>query len=82
MRTSLTVILSTLGVAAPLASPVAAKTVRHHETAPSTGTVYVPPDAYAAAASIGAYRTPEGGPYTPSMPAPIGKNHDFQDSPR
>jgi len=79
MRTSLTVILSALGVAALVASsPVAAKTVRHHKTAPST--IYVPPDAYAA--SIGAYRPPEGGPYTPSMPAPNGKNHDFQDGPR
>jgi len=78
MKTSLTVILSALGVAALLASPVAATTVRHYKTAPSTA--YVPPNAYGAA--IGAYRTPgatpEGGAYTPSMPAPPGKNLDFQ----
>jgi len=87
MRTSLTVVLSALGVAALVASPVVAKTVRHHKTAPSA--VSVPTDAYASSIGAyrtpeggpytpGAYRTPEGGPYTPSMPAPNGKNRDFQ----
>jgi hypothetical protein len=77
MRANLKVILSTVGVAALLASPAMAKTARHQHAVPST--VYVPSDARG---SIAPYATLEGGPYTPSKPAPRGKNYDFQDSPR
>ena len=41
--------------------------------------VYIPSETRA---SVAPYAANEGGPYTPSMPAPRGKNHDFQDSPR
>jgi hypothetical protein len=73
MRTNLKVLLSAVGVAAALTSPVMAKTVRHH-VAPST--VYIPSDARA---SVAPYGTREGGPYTPSSRAPAyGVNPDFQ----
>jgi hypothetical protein len=67
MRTNLKVILSAVGVAALLASPAMAKTVRHQQAAPST--------------SYG-YRANEGGAYTPSAPATRGLNRDFQDGSR
>jgi hypothetical protein len=70
MRTSLKVILSAAGVAALLASPAMAKTVRHQHAAPSTG--FVGPYGYG---------PNEGGPYTPSAPFTRGLNRDFQDSP-
>jgi hypothetical protein len=74
MRTNLKVMLSAVGVAALLASPAMAKTVRHHHAARST--VYVPSDARGSVAPYGAN---EGGPYTPSMPTPRhGQNPDFQ----
>jgi hypothetical protein len=75
MRTNLKVLLSAVGVAALLASPAMAKTVRHHHTAPST--VYIPNDARASVAPYsGAF---EGGPYTPSMPeSRYGVSRDFQ----
>lgn len=41
--------------------------------------VRLPSDARASAVIFGAL---EGGPYTPSMPAPRGQNPDFQDGPR
>lgn len=66
MKTNLKVILSAVSVAALLASPAMAKTVRHH-AAPATA--YVPSDA----------RAIEGGPYTPSAPIARGFNRDFQD---
>jgi hypothetical protein len=74
MRTNLKLILSAVGVAALLASPAMAKTVRHHHAAPST--VYIPSEARASVAPYGAF---EGGPYTPSMPTPsYGESRDFQ----
>jgi hypothetical protein len=74
MRTNLKVILSTVGVAALLASPAMAKTVRHPHAASST--VYVPSDARGSVASFGGI---EGGPYTPSMPSSLhGLSRDFQ----
>jgi hypothetical protein len=76
MRTKLNLVLSAVGVAALLESPAMAKTLRHHAL-PST--VAVPSDAHASVASPG---ISEGGVYTPSKPAPLGKNNDFQDSPR
>ncbi len=82
MRTNLKVVLAAIGAAALLASPVAAKTVRHRHVAPSaTSTPY---DAHASAVPYASYGVPnEGGPYTPSKPAPgYGKNNDFQDGPR
>ena len=83
MRTKLKVILSAVAVAALVGSPAMAKTVRHHRATPSTTSI--PSDARASVAPNAAgapYAAPEGGSYTPSMPAPRGKNHDFQDSPR
>ena len=78
MRTNLKVILSAVGVAALLASPAMAKTVRHHQAAPST--VYIPSDARA---SVAPYGAAEGGPYTPSMPTPAyGVNRDFHNGSR
>ena len=71
MRTNLKVILSAVGVAALLASPAMAKTVRHQQAAPSTSYGY----------SYG-YRANEGGAYTPSAPATRGLNRDFQDGSR
>jgi hypothetical protein len=79
MRTNLKVILSAVGVAALLASPAMAKTVRHQQAAPST--VYFPSDARGSAASYG-YRANEGGAYTPSAPTTRGLNRDFQDGSR
>jgi hypothetical protein len=78
MRTNLKVILSAVGVAAVLASPAMAKTVRHHHAAPST--LYIPSDARGSVAPLGAT---EGGSYTPSMPTPLhGLSRDFQDGSR
>lgn len=79
MRTNLKVILSAVGVAALLASPAMAKTVRHQQAAPST--VYVPSGARGSAASYG-YGANEGGPYTPSAPTTRGFYRDFQDGSR
>ena len=80
MRTNLKVILSAVGVAALLASPAMAKTVRHHHATPST--VYIPNDARGSVAPYG-YGSFEGGPYTPSIPTPArGLNPDFQDGSR
>ena len=80
MTTNLKVILSAVGVAALLASPAMAKTVRHHHAARST--VYVPSDARASVVPYGyGYGAAEGGPYTPSIPTPApshGFNRDFQ----
>jgi hypothetical protein len=74
MRTNLKVILSAVGVAALLASPAMAKTVRHPHAAPST--VYIPSDARG---SVGSFGATEGGPYTPSMPTALhGLSRDFQ----
>jgi hypothetical protein len=80
MRTNLKMILSAVGVAALLASPAMAKTVRHHHVTPST--IYVPNDARGSVAPYG-YGSFEGGPYTPSIPTPAhGLNRDFQDGSR
>lgn len=80
MRTNLKVILSAVGVAALLASPAMAKTVRHHHVTPST--IYIPNDARGSVAPYG-YGSFEGGPYTPSIPTPAhGLNRDFQDGSR
>ena len=76
MRKNLKAVLSAAGVAALLASPAMAKTVRHH-AAPSS--VYVPSDARG---SVG-YGARESGPYTPSIPTPAhGQSRDFQDGSR
>jgi hypothetical protein len=75
MRTNLTTILASLGIAAALASPVMAKTERHH-AAPAP--VAVPSDTRGSAE-----RTTEGNPYTPNMPTPVhGLSPDFQDGSR
>jgi hypothetical protein len=79
MRTNLKVVLSAVGVAALLASPAMAKTVRHQPAAPST--VYLPSDAHGSVAPFG-YGVNEGGPYTPSAPTTRGLNRDFQDGSR
>jgi hypothetical protein len=80
MRRNLRVILSTVGVAALLASPAMAKTVRHRHVAPST--VYIPSDTRGSVTPYG-YGAAEGGPYTPSVPTPRhGLNPDFQDGSR
>jgi hypothetical protein len=77
MRKNLKVVLSAAGVAALLASPAIAKTVRHHVAPPS---VYVPSDARG---SVGGYGAVESGPYTPSIPTPAhGLSRDFQDGSR
>ena len=84
MRTRMKGILSAVGVAALLASPAMAKTVRHHHNAPSA----VPSDAQGSAIRYAPYRfVPRGpaqsGPYTPDMPTPAhGLNPDFQDGSR
>jgi hypothetical protein len=78
MRTNLKVILSAAGVAALLASPAMAKTVRHQPAAPST--IYLPSDAHGYVGPYG-YGVREGGPYTPSAPFSPRYNRDFQDSP-
>ncbi len=79
MRTNLKVILSAAGVAALLASPAMAKTVRHQPAAPST--VYLPSNAHGFVGPYG-YGAGEGGPYTPSAPVTRGWNRDFQDGSR
>jgi hypothetical protein len=80
MRANLKVILAAVGAAALLASPAMAKTVQHSKAAASA----TPSDARASAAPYSTYGVAnEGGPYTPSKPAPAsGKNNDFQDGPR
>jgi len=72
MRTNLKVLLSAAGVAALLASPATAKTVRHQYPAPPAAHGFVGPFGYGPG---------EGGPYTPSAPFSRGFNRDFQDSP-
>jgi hypothetical protein len=79
MTTNLKVILSAAGVAALLASPAMAKTVRHQTAAPST--VYLPSNAQGFVGPYG-YGAGEGGPYTPSAPTRRGPNRDFQDGSR
>jgi hypothetical protein len=79
MRTNLQVILSAVSAAALLASPATAKTVRHHQAAPSS--VYLPSNAQGSVAPFG-YGLNEGGPYTPSAPITRGFNRDFQDGSR
>ena len=64
MRSNPKVILFAVGVAALLASPAMARTVRPHYAAPST--VY-------ARGAVVPYGAAEGGPYTPS-----GGSRDFQ----
>ena len=77
MRTNLKVILAGMGAAALLAVPAVAKTGQHS---------HVAPDAYAQPYFVPAppYRAlNEGGPYTPSKPAPpYGWSNDFQDGAR
>jgi len=74
MNTNMKVMLSALGVAALLVAPAMAYTVPQRNVAPSAG--YIP---YDARASVAPYGTFEGGPYTPSQPAPThGVNPDFQ----
>jgi hypothetical protein len=74
MRTSLKVILSAVGVAALLASPAMAKTVRSHASIK-----YIPSDARGSVAPL----VNEGGPYSPSIPTlPYGGNRDFQNGSR
>ena len=82
MRTNLKVILAAVSAAALLATPVMAKTVRHQHAAPSATNMLS--DAHASALPYSPYGVAnEGGPYTPSKPAPsFGKNNDFQDGPR
>ena len=75
MTTNLKAILSAAGVAALLASPAMAKTVRHQGAAPST--VYLPSNAHGSVDPYG-YGPGEGGPYTPSAPATRDWNRDFQ----
>jgi hypothetical protein len=78
MKANLKVILSGVGVAALLASPAMAKTVRPHHAAPST--VYIPSDARG---SIARYGVNEGGPYTPSVSTGRwGESRDFQNNGR
>jgi hypothetical protein len=74
MRTNLRVILASMAAAALLATPAVARTARHSHAAPyAYAQPYFVPSA--------PYRAPsEGGPYTPSKPAPAyGSNSDFQD---
>jgi len=74
MNTNMKVMLSALGAAALLVSPALAYTVPQRNVAPSAG--YIP---YDARASVAPYGTFEGGPYTPSLPAPThGVSPDFQ----
>jgi hypothetical protein len=78
MKANLKVVLSSVGVAALLASPAMAKTVRHHKAAPSA--IYVPSDARG---SVARYGFNEGGPYTPSIPTGRwGESRDFQNNGR
>jgi hypothetical protein len=80
MKTNLKVILSAVGAVALLASPAMAKTVRHHNAAPST--VYIPSDARGSVAPYG-YGATEGGPYTPSAPTSVRDlKPDFQNGSR
>jgi hypothetical protein len=78
MTTNLKVILSAAGVAALLASPAMAKTVRHQAATPST--IDLPSNARGYVGPYG-YGVREGGPYTPSAPFSPRYNRDFQDSP-
>jgi len=82
MRTNLKMILAAMGAAALVASPVMAKTMPHRHVAPSAAST----SGYARASAVpySPYGVAnEGGPYTPSKPAPsFGKNNDFQDGPR
>jgi len=82
MRANLKVIVAAMSAAALLASPVMATTVRHRQSAPPT--TNAPADARGSAVPYASYGLAnEGGPYTPSKPAPAsGKNNDFQDGPR
>ena len=74
MRANLKVILSAASVAALLASPAMAKTMRYGHAAPST--LFIPSDARG---SVAPFAANEGSPYTPSMPTPkYGANRDFQ----
>jgi hypothetical protein len=86
MRTNLKVILAAMGAAALVASPVMAKTMRHRHVAPSAASTATSVPGYARASAVpySPYGVAnEGGPYTPSKPAPgFGKNNDFQDGPR
>ena len=80
MKTNLKVILSAVGAVALLASPVMAKTMRHHNAAQSS--VYIPSDARGSVVPYG-YGATEGGPYTPSAPTSVrGLKRDFQDGSR
>jgi hypothetical protein len=82
MRANLKVVLAAIGAAALVASPAIAKTVRHTHVAPSTANTWS--NAYGSVAPYSPYGAAnEGGPYTPSKPAPpSSKNNDFQDGPR
>jgi hypothetical protein len=82
MRANLKVILAAVGAVALLASPAMAKTVQHSKAAAAASAS--PSDAHASAAPYSTYGVAnEGGPYTPSKPAPAsGKNNDFQDGAR
>jgi hypothetical protein len=74
MKANLKVILSVVGVAAPLASPAMAKQVRPAKL------LVVPSDARASAAPYGLN---EGGPYAPSIPTSrYDTNRDFQNGSR
>jgi hypothetical protein len=76
MSTNLKVILSALGVAALLVSPVMAKTDRHHHAGPSDVRGAVVPEG----AAPGPYTS---GPYTPGVPSTThGINGDFQNGSR
>ena len=78
MKADLKVVLSFVGVAALLASPATAKTVRHQQAAPST--MYIPSDARGSVAPV---RANEGGPYTPSISTGRwGESRDFQNNGR
>ena len=78
MKANLKVILSSVGVAALLASPATAKTVRHHKAPPST--IQIPTDARG---SVAPFRANEGGPYTPSVSTGRwGESRDFQNNGR
>jgi hypothetical protein len=78
MRTNLKVILSAVGVAALLASPAMAKTVRHHSAAVDNSYGYAPVGSFG-----GGWGSLSFGPYTPNMPTPAhGLSRDFQDGSR
>jgi hypothetical protein len=81
MRTNLKVILSAVGVAALLASPAMAKTVRHH-SAPVDSYGYAAVNSFGGSFGAG-WGSVTFGPYTPNMPTPAhGLNRDFQDGSR